>query len=186
MKIELMNKERQVVNIFLFLLLWGCHKPYDQVEDKIFKDQINKVLIRAKKLKNNEVAFFRMDTLTKFKWDKMYIFAGEITSEKMDERLGFTWNYSSDMGFFNEGDKMIVFVEKKEVVSSVYFIEGDKNYTAFEIGGMGDYTPAENSLFSIDKKTYHDGGFILQIVHPQQENTKITSIIKMKKKVKLK
>lgn len=77
---------------------------------------------------------------------------------------------------------MIVFVEKNKVVSSVYFTKGDKNYIDFEIGGMENYTPVKYSLFSIDKKLYHNGSIILQIIHPQEKIPKLPQLLRRKKK----
>ena len=142
--------------------------------------------MRANSLMADERTFFKMDTLTDFKWDKMYIFAGNITSEDMNKRLGFIWEYSNNMGFLHEGNQMIVFVKNNKVVSSSYFLEGDKNYIDFEIGGMENYTPVENSIFSIDKNIYHDEVFTLRIIHPQEKNIKLLEWVNLKKTVKLK
>jgi hypothetical protein len=172
MKIGLINKTTNFINLIIMAILWGCFPPpYSQVEDVKFKEQLNNLLTKADKLNKDEHLCFRMDTLTRFTWDKMYIFAGGVTSETMNNRLGVQWEYSKRFcEFWPDGNQLIVFVKDKKIVSSVYFIKGDKKYTDFVISSMGNYIPVVNSFFTISKHTYPTGEFILQINHSSEQH----------------
>ena len=176
-----------IILFCLTLLFLRCKNipPYSTVEDLKFKKSLNQVLVRAEILKENERAEFRMDTLTKFKWDKMYAFVGNMKSEEMERILGFKWDYSNCLELFSENNHVIVFVKDNKVVSSAYYFGGDERYKHFVIGVMNNYTPVNKSNYYLDKQFDNKGNYYLRVIHPEEANKQLMKWLNKKKLVHL-
>ncbi|WP_044173779.1 hypothetical protein [Flectobacillus major] len=141
--------------LFTFLLL-SCQPAYKNIEDNTFKNKFVDLLIKFEHLKNTEKARFKLDTLTDFKWEKMYIFGGSEDKEGMNKRLGFKWEYSFDWDILQEGDFMFVFVRDNQVVSTSYFMRDGLPCNNFSISNGDNFSTPQTSLFYIQKEFYKD------------------------------
>jgi hypothetical protein len=156
MKTGPINNGMLVVSFSLVLsLLVGCDAPYDQIENKEFKKQVAVFLNKVMSIQDNKPVYFRMDTLTKFKWDRMHVFSGEVTAEAMNKELGTEWSYSEKFcDFWPDGNRLIIFVKDKKVVSSAYFIQGEEPYVDLQFAIQN--ISSDSSLFSIQKQYYNN------------------------------
>ena len=156
--------------LFSTIIFCSCEftktKSYSLIEDRKFKADLGKVLQRASlRLGESECAVFRMDTLTKFDWDKMYAIGGNVFKEQIGEQIGIPWEYDGGVGIFSEGDLLLVFVKHKKVVSTVRYVEGDPNFENFLIGTLGDYASRSNSYYYIYKQYFSGNtGFYLRVM----------------------
>ncbi len=163
------NKLIQAISYLIFtLLICGCSKSYEEIEDIRFKNQIYQLINQADFLNKNEYTTFKMDTLTDFKWEKMYTFSN-INKQKMNELLGFEWEYSLDMGIAQEYDIMVVFVNGRKVISSAYFNDDDTDgfvKKKFTIGSKYPFCLKSEAIFSVEKD-YGQNGYSFVIYQPQ-------------------
>ncbi len=177
------NKLVQFAHCLIFIfLICGCSKSYEEIEDVRFKNRIYQLISQADFLKKNEYTIFKMDTLTDFKWDKMYTFSN-ISRHKMNELLGFEWEYSLDMGMFQEYDIMVIFVKGKEVVSTSYFNDDDRDgflKKKFTMGNKLPFCLKSEAIFSIEKE-YGPNGYGFIIYQPQYSNS-LTKLYPSRKK----
>lgn len=158
----------------LFIWMWflplfySCDpiKKYESIEDKEFKNGLNKVLKRASfKLKESECIILRLDTLTKFDWDRMYAIKGSARKEDIERQLGMEWEFEGGVGIFTEGNLLLVFVKNKKIVSTVKYLEGDPSFESFSIGVLGAYAQKSNAFYYIYKQFYAPyEGFYLKLV----------------------
>ncbi|WP_244825183.1 hypothetical protein, partial [Dyadobacter pollutisoli] len=157
-----------VASTFLVMLILGtCSdvRTFESVEDKQFKNALNEVVKKADlKLKKGERAFFRLDTLTKFKWDKMYSIPGNVLKREIEKQIGIPWEFGGGMGFITEGNLLLIFIKDKKVVSTVEFIDGDKRFVPFSIGVLGENMPYSKSSYFIYKQFYAKDGYNIQVV----------------------
>jgi hypothetical protein len=177
-----------ISSIFTIFLLLGCKPNYQEIEDINFKKEIYYLLDRSDFLKKNEYTIFRMDTLTDFKWDKMYVFSN-ISEDTMNKELGFDWDYSMDMGMLQERDKMIVFVKNNKVVSTSYFNDdnddGGLREWDFTLGNKRPFSTSNDSIFYIDKD-YGTNGYNFNIFQLEYENEHIKEQVLKKEYVAFK
>ncbi|MDI9866853.1 hypothetical protein QM480_21120 [Flectobacillus sp. DC10W] len=123
-----------------------------------------------------------MDTLTDFKWEKMYTFSN-ISRHKMNESLGFEWEYSLDMGMFQEYDIMVIFVKGKEVVSTSYFNDDDREgfiKKKFTMSHKLPFCLKSEAIFKIEKE-YGSNGYGFIIYQPQDSDS-LTKLYPSRKK----
>ena len=141
-------------------------KRYNTIEDNKFKADFGEVMRRASlKLGKSECAVFRMDTLTKFDWDKMYVIGGNVFKEQIGEQIGIPWEYDGGVGIFSEGDILLVFVKNQKIASTVRYIEGDSESKNFMMGTLGEFTPKSNSYYYVYKQFFSSmPGFYLNVI----------------------
>jgi hypothetical protein len=185
-----MKNRTSFLNIFLknaiilvvHLMFFSCKNtlPYQEVEDINLKVRIDNVLVKAESLNENECAIVKMDTLTKFNWDKMFIFCGNIESNEIDKSIGFPWEYSDGHELFNEGNIILIFVKKQQVVSSCVYIEGDHQFKSFRISGMAEGVFPANSIFYVDKQFDTYGNYALRFTHQKESNETLLGFVKKK------
>lgn len=167
------NIER-VINWLIILVLCsltrflfqGCSKyrTYESIEDKSFKRDLNEVLkIADKKLNENEKAIFRMDTLTKFGWDKMYAFGGYVTADSIENRTGVEWGFG-DLVCIQSQDKVLIFMKGDSIVSTVKYPEWGRNFLSFSIGFTGQYVTPEKSAYCVYKQYDVEGNYNLVLI----------------------
>lgn len=158
---KLITNKSQIITLFFLVipLLWieSCTptKNYQSIEDIEFKNQLGDVVKRASSVLNeSECVVFRMDTLTNFDWDKMYVIGGSFFKEQIEKQIGIPWEYEGGLGIFTENDMLLIFVKDKTVVSTVKYLDGDPKYDDFMIGVLGEYTPKSNSNYYIYKEFF--------------------------------
>lgn len=142
--------------ILLLALSTGCEKTpkYESIEDKKLKNQLNDVMVMASsKLSKDEFSVFRLDTLTKFSWDKMYGFGGAFTREQVEKEIGIDWPYSGGEGMMST-DVLFVFMKDHEMVSTIKYPEGDNRFVHFDFYFQGKYLEVLNSNICIYKQFY--------------------------------
>jgi hypothetical protein len=155
--------------LFSIITFGSCEytktKRYSSIEDYKFKKELGEVLQRAsQRLEESECIVFRMDTLTKFDWDKMYAIGGNVFQEQIGETIGIPWEYDGGVGIFSEGDLLLVFIKRNKIVSTVRYIEGDPIFENFLIGTLGDYTSKSNSFYYMYKQYFSKmPGFYLKV-----------------------
>lgn len=157
-----------LIAVLLLVLAESCTpvKNYESIEDMEFKSQLGDVVKKATSVLNeSECIVFRMDTLTNFDWDKMYVVGGNFFREQIEQQIGIPWEYGGGLGIFTENDMLLVFVKDKTVVSTVRYRHRDSKFDDFMIGTLGKYTPKSNSYYYIYKEFFFlTTGFYLKII----------------------
>ncbi|RYU93573.1 hypothetical protein [Emticicia agri] len=92
---------------------------------------------------------FRLDTLTRFQWDKVYFFYGYNSAVIFESRIG---KKVIPNGFMvNAHDNFFVFVKNKEVVSFVGFKPNIDEFSFVNNASQETYYTPENAIMSFKK-----------------------------------
>jgi hypothetical protein len=151
-----------VITILFINIFVRCDLSiFSENDDKILQGKLNKIIENSKKNPSKEFEF-RMDTITKFKWEKMYSFVHLDSKEDIDKKLGFKWNINFQQ--IGEKDNLFVFVLRKEVVSYVVFSASNnqkkEEYIGSNIHTFEYFTP-QNAIFYFYKLYYPDKTYLL-------------------------
>jgi hypothetical protein len=127
------------------------------------QDKLNKIIGNSRKSLSKEYVF-RMDTVTPFKWEKMYAFVHLDSKEDIDKKLGFKWDINYQQ--IGEKDNLFVFVSKNKVVSYVDFSASNnqkkEEYFGSNLHTFKYFTP-ETAIFTFYKLHYPDKTYLLCI-----------------------
>lgn len=150
------NKKKPIIGLIAVIIsiiyIYGCDLSlFEDNDDKILESSLNMVFNKTKQLNKGDSLVFRMDTVTHFKWDKMYAFNHIDDKKAIEEKLGFDW----DTNFLDIGeyDNLFVFVKKEEVVSYVFFSATGENHEqrfSINVDRCKYYTP-QTAVFRILK-----------------------------------
>lgn len=187
---------KRIIFLLLFLIICSilamtirnCSKfrTYESVEDKVFKNGLNEILKRAdEKLNENEKAVFRLDTVTKFDWNRMYGFDGYVTADSIEKRTGVEWEFG-DLMCVQSQDIILVFMRGDSVVSTVRYPEWDRNFISFSIGFRGEYAVPEKSIYCIYKQYDTEGNYRLELLSfDELDELKVGQWVKKRKLISL-
>ena len=95
-------------------------------------------------------ATLRLEALTPFGWDRVYIFPPYTTPEGVRKSLGFDWPKASAIGIDSRDDiNLLVFVKDGRVVQYVAYprVHGDFH----QLGDPSGYSP-EEAVFVVEEE----------------------------------
>lgn len=121
-KNEILKVPLIIKNIFYILslfLLFGCQ---ENIQRRI-------VSYIEKKCDKTDTCLIKINSITTFKWDKMYIFDESVTLEEVNKVLGFNYEYFVDIArriIFTRGNKVIYHEDDypspdKKSANEIYF-----------------------------------------------------------------
>lgn len=187
---------KRIISLLIFLIICStlamtihdCSKfrTYESVEDKVFKRGFDEILKRAdERLNENEKIIFRLDTLTKFEWSRMYGLGGYVTADSIEKRIGVKWEFG-DLMCVQSRDIILIFMQGNSIVSTVRYPEWDRNFISFSIGFRGEYVVPEKSIYSIYKQYDTDGSYRLVLVSLDRlDELKVGQSVKKRKLISL-
>jgi hypothetical protein len=117
-KYEILNHYRINALLVFTILISSCVNKSQ--EDTVTKKNMLAVFEKCEILKDNEIFCLKINSVTNFKWDKMYAFTNAYGEEDFEEQLGFEWEGAVDSDFDHKNN-MFVFTHNDKVVSFVYF-----------------------------------------------------------------
>lgn len=102
---------------------------------------------------------FRLDTLTKFEWDKVYFAYSYSGDARINSRMGIVWKpisvWGNDKFIMNAYDNLFVFVKDSLVVSNVGFKPPfDEDFSFKTIADLEGFYIPQNAILSFRKRCY--------------------------------
>ena len=147
-----MKEKLLILFIFLCLVCIKCNNifsPYTPLEGKL-------ISLIDNKLKQSDIVFFSIRSVTNFEWERMYVFSGnEDTPESISESMQI--NYTQDD--LEEGDYRLIFVNKGKIVyeENLYDKNQNKNIIGFEIPLDSTRFPIKDSGYNIENNYFTYG-----------------------------
>lgn len=141
------------VLILIFFLLSCGGSGFDFNGDLNLKKSLLSIMSPISNEKcNGDSVSFKLDTVTKFAWDKVYFFYGYGTTGQLIHRIGNDWKLEDFI--LNGYDNAFVFVKNGKVINHVGF-KANRDEIVFENQAdlKGFYTP-ENAIFTYKKICY--------------------------------
>jgi hypothetical protein len=155
-----------VIAATMFVCACSNTPSYESVEDLQFKKSLGGFMKRVdSKLKEGERVFFRLDTLTKFKWDKMYSIPGNVLKKDIEKRIGVPWDFNGGLGLITDDDLLLIFMKGKRIVSTVKIRADDPTFKQFSMGVVDVFTPVTSPIYFIYKQ-FDSSGYYNLIATP--------------------
>lgn len=136
------------------VLIMHCSTRFDFEGDSELKQRFIQTVSHVTSGKcNGDSIVFRLDTLTKFEWDKVYFFYSYHSKITVELAMGIKWTFKEfDM---NDYDNLIVFIKNGEVVNYIGFKPNIDDFSMeSKANQYGYYTP-DNSIISFRKVCYN-------------------------------
>lgn len=135
----------------VFLFLFSCADFNDNGDLRLKKDLTNVFQKISKDTYLSDSITFKLDTITRFKWDKLYFFHKYENTNVFDERLKKKWiprNYQ-----LGEYDNFLVFMLGNDIVNHVSFRANQQDNIIFRnlLEREKFYTP-QNAIFKYVRK----------------------------------
>ncbi len=143
----------------LFLMLVACG---NQLTQPSLEKDLDKAVERLETSENGGLGngILRMNYVTRFSWDRFYIFGPGTKGAEIDQALGFQWSEGEQLASdLKEGENLLVFVKNDRV----------KRYVQYQ--GRGDFVERKKPL------TPHNAVF--QAVNANGK-TKVTTVTDFK------
>ena len=135
----------------VFLFIYSCTTFNENGNKQLKQDLTNVFQNTAKQTYNGDSVIFKLDTITKFKWDKVYFFHKYENTDVFDERLKKKWiprNYQ-----LGEYDNFLVFMLDDNIVNHVSFRSNQNDSIVFRnLLDLGKFYTPENAIFKYVRK----------------------------------
>lgn len=138
-----------IILSFIFIIITIVYYLLDTLDSQNGSYLIKDLRQLIEEKEDEEKIIINFQSLTDFKWDKLYIFFPYTPTDEIINTLGFNWSKVEKTSIWcDEGINLLVFVSNERVVK---YIEYPRNYGDFLSLNKKVFTPQE-AIFELRKQ----------------------------------
>jgi hypothetical protein len=148
-------KRAKLIFLVLILLAVGLYlKSKEPVDIKEFRNSLCQA-VHAK-----PASSIKLSNLTKFEWEKVYIFGPYTPKEKVESDLGFKWNGFNETGISSDDSTNLLLFLSKD--NGVKWAKIPRNCGDFEISSDKNVITRNNDEFVVTEENRGEPWLILK------------------------